>query len=118
MLIGEIEHRNRTPDGRYRHPSWRGLRPDRTPSDIPPPTAPQTVRSAAPLAPEQVRVDGAMQTPDGTWRVEALRRGDTHWYRIVHGDNIVDGLTITGVQELLHEASIDLADLTDADPAA
>jgi bifunctional non-homologous end joining protein LigD len=31
ILVGEVEHRNWTPDGRLRHPSWRGLRADRTP---------------------------------------------------------------------------------------
>ncbi|WP_227013407.1 DNA ligase [Pseudonocardia sp. EC080625-04] len=29
-LIGEIAYRQRTREGRFRHPSWRGLRPDRT----------------------------------------------------------------------------------------
>ena len=28
-LIGEIAYRQRTPEGRFRHPSWRGLRLDR-----------------------------------------------------------------------------------------
>jgi hypothetical protein len=32
----------------------------------------------------------AMQTPDGAWRVEVVRRGRTHWYRIVHRDNQLD----------------------------
>ena len=31
-------------------------------------------------------VEGAMQTPDGAWRVEIVRRGHGRWYRIVHGD--------------------------------
>ncbi|WP_019812074.1 non-homologous end-joining DNA ligase [Saccharomonospora halophila] len=29
-LVGEVEHRQWTADRRLRHPSWRGLRPDRT----------------------------------------------------------------------------------------
>jgi ATP-dependent DNA ligase len=34
-LVGEIEHRQWTRlDNRLRHPSWRGLRPDRSPNDI------------------------------------------------------------------------------------
>ncbi|MBB5867675.1 bifunctional non-homologous end joining protein LigD [Allocatelliglobosispora scoriae] len=33
-LVGEVEFRNWTPDGRLRHPSWRGLRPDRHPDEI------------------------------------------------------------------------------------
>jgi bifunctional non-homologous end joining protein LigD len=32
-LVGEVEYRTRTPDGRLRHPSWRGLRPDREPRE-------------------------------------------------------------------------------------
>jgi bifunctional non-homologous end joining protein LigD len=33
-LVGEVEYRNRTPDGRLRHPAWRGLRPDRDPTEV------------------------------------------------------------------------------------
>jgi bifunctional non-homologous end joining protein LigD len=33
-LVGEVNYRNRTPDGRLRHPSWRGLRPDRDPEEV------------------------------------------------------------------------------------
>jgi bifunctional non-homologous end joining protein LigD len=32
-LVGEVTYRNQTPDGRLRHPSWRGLRPDREPGE-------------------------------------------------------------------------------------
>jgi len=32
-LVGEVEHRQWSADGRLRHPSWRGLRPDRDPRD-------------------------------------------------------------------------------------
>jgi bifunctional non-homologous end joining protein LigD len=66
----------------------------------------------------RIHGDGVMQTTDGTWRVEAVRRGSTHWYRIIHDDNTIDWLTITDVEHLLHQAGIDLGDLTDADPAA
>ena len=31
-LVGEVTYRNWTPEGRLRHPSWRGLRPDKTPA--------------------------------------------------------------------------------------
>jgi hypothetical protein len=55
----------------------------------------------------------AMQTPDGAWRVEVVRRGRTHWYRIVHGDNQLDWLTIAAVGRILGEAGIDLADLVE-----
>jgi bifunctional non-homologous end joining protein LigD len=33
-IVGEVEYRSWTPDGRLRHSSWRGLRPDRDPEDI------------------------------------------------------------------------------------
>lgn len=38
-LVGEVEYRNRTPDGRLRHPSWRGLRADKEPRDVTVPPA-------------------------------------------------------------------------------
>ncbi len=61
-----------------------------------------------------------MQTPDGAWRVEIVKRGRARWYRILHGDNEVDWLTIAAVQRILTEAGIDKADLyeTTARPAA
>lgn len=33
-LVGEVRYSERTSDGRLRHPSWRGLRPDKTPDDV------------------------------------------------------------------------------------
>lgn len=33
-LVGEIEYRAFTADGRFRHPSWRGLRADKDPADV------------------------------------------------------------------------------------
>jgi bifunctional non-homologous end joining protein LigD len=33
-LVGEVEYRSMSRDGRLRHPSWRGLRADKTPSDL------------------------------------------------------------------------------------
>jgi bifunctional non-homologous end joining protein LigD len=32
-VVGEVEYRSFTDDGRLRHSSWRGLRPDRRPSE-------------------------------------------------------------------------------------
>ena len=63
-------------------------------------------------------VEGAMQTPDGRWRVEVVRRGRTHWYRIVHGDDVIDWLSITAVERILDEAGVDRRLLIDAGPAA
>lgn len=34
VLVGEVAYRTMTPDRRLRHPSWRGLRPDRTPDEV------------------------------------------------------------------------------------
>ncbi|WP_280380625.1 non-homologous end-joining DNA ligase [Nocardia wallacei] len=33
-LVGEVTFTERTSDGRLRHPSWRGLRPDKTPAEV------------------------------------------------------------------------------------
>jgi bifunctional non-homologous end joining protein LigD len=33
-VVGEVEYRTFTPDGRLRHSSWRGLRPDRRPDEV------------------------------------------------------------------------------------
>ncbi|WP_329110161.1 non-homologous end-joining DNA ligase [Micromonospora sp. NBC_01699] len=33
-LVGEVVYRTVTPDGRLRHASWRGLRPDRDPDEV------------------------------------------------------------------------------------
>jgi bifunctional non-homologous end joining protein LigD len=39
-VVGEVEFRNWTPDGRLRAPSWRGLRSDKDPADLEPEPAP------------------------------------------------------------------------------
>jgi hypothetical protein len=59
-----------------------------------------------------------MQTPDGTWRVEAVRHDREPWYRIIHGEDVIDWLSIAGVQQILAQAGVDLATLTEVDPAA
>jgi hypothetical protein len=63
-------------------------------------------------------VEGAMQTPDGAWRVEVVRRGRTRWYRIVHGENVLDWLSIAAVERILDEAGVDRRLLREADPPA
>jgi bifunctional non-homologous end joining protein LigD len=70
-----------------------------------------------------VKIVGALQTPDGQWRVEAVRENrslpnrkpyiSSH-YRLVHGDNVIDSLSIGTVQRLLAEAGVDMADLAEA----
>ncbi|WP_433796430.1 hypothetical protein [Actinoplanes sp. CA-252034] len=67
-LVGRSRSATGHPDGRLRHPSWRGLRTDRSVSSArrhPDPAVP----------PATGRVQGAYETPDGRWRVEAARRG-------------------------------------------
>lgn len=61
-----------------------------------------------------------MQTPDGVWRVEVYRkpRSTTWWYRLVHGDNVVEDLSIASVERLLAEVGYDLADLEEVHEVA
>ncbi|GIE52156.1 hypothetical protein [Actinoplanes nipponensis] len=63
-------------------------------------------------------VEGAMHTPDGAWRVEIVRRRQTRWYRIVHGDDVIDWLTIASVERILDQAGVDRRLLVETDPAA
>jgi bifunctional non-homologous end joining protein LigD len=108
VLIGEVAFRNWTSDNRLRHPSWRGLRTDRSPASV------RRIPEPVP-APPQGTVIGAMQTRDRQWRVEAVRRGERDYFRLIHGDNILDGLVIGSLQRLLAEAGVDMADLVEAD---
>ena len=57
-----------------------------------------------------------MQTPDGKYVVEVYRQrlSPTFWYRLRHGDNTVESLTLTTVQRLLEEAGYDWSELQDA----
>jgi bifunctional non-homologous end joining protein LigD len=64
-----------------------------------------------------VKILDAMQTPDDLWRVEVVQRGRTVFYRLVHGDDVIDGLAIATLQRLLAEAGVDIGDLV-AEPAA
>jgi bifunctional non-homologous end joining protein LigD len=45
-LVGEVEFRVWTPDGRLRAPSWRGLREDKDAADLEPEAAPDSVPEA------------------------------------------------------------------------
>jgi bifunctional non-homologous end joining protein LigD len=105
-LVGEVAFRNWTPDGRLRHASWRGLRPDRPPSAATRPPAPEPV------------LKGAMVTPDGAWRIEVVSRAGVESLRVVHGENVVEGLDLAGVEKLLRARGIDMRTLTPVAPAA
>jgi hypothetical protein len=61
-----------------------------------------------------LEVESALQTPDGAWRVEVVKRGRTRWFRIVHGDNEIDWLALASVERILKDAGVDLGDMIDA----
>lgn len=63
-------------------------------------------------------VEGAMQTPDGQWRVEIVRRRGVRWYRIVHGEEVQDRLSIAAVERILDEAGVERHTLVEIDPPA
>ena len=139
VLVGEVAFRNWTPDGRLRHPSWRGLRTDRSPlaarrTDAPaaaaPPGPAPGFPGPAPTGPAPAAavpspggrpesVEGAYETRDCRWRVEAVRRGRNQFYRLVNvpTGNVVDGLSIATVERLLTEAGVEMADLVPAGTA-
>jgi bifunctional non-homologous end joining protein LigD len=106
LFVGEVAYRSWTPEGRLRHPSWRGLRPDRRPEEV----------HRLPSLPEQPPevVEGTMATSDGHWHVDVVRRGAVRWYRVRHDDNVLDGADIDDVQRMLTRAGVDLSDLTEA----
>jgi hypothetical protein len=88
-----------------RHPSWRGLRPDRTPA--------AARQQPAPTVPAPVTVEGALATPDRRWRVEVIQRNGLRSYRLLYADNVIDGLDLTAVEDLLGRAGINLGDLVE-----
>ena len=63
------------------------------------------------------KVEYALQSPDGEWRVEIVKRGRTQWYRLVHGDSILDWLAQATLERTLHQAGVDLADLVEVPEA-
>jgi bifunctional non-homologous end joining protein LigD len=129
VLVGEVAFRNWTPDGRLRHASWRGLRPDRSPGEarrqpapavaapavaapvVAAPVVAAPVVAAPVVAAPGTLVEGALESPDRRWRVEAVRRDGHRSYRLLHADNMVEGLDLAAVQRLLAEQDVDLADL-------
>jgi bifunctional non-homologous end joining protein LigD len=93
-LVGEVEYRTLTHDGRLRHAVWRGLRPDRDPEEIriafPPGAAPppvtraragaaaeardRTPPAAEPERPDRAATDAELAALDaldrkGSWRI-------------------------------------------------
>lgn len=39
--------------------------------------------------------------------MEVVRRGRTRWYRIVHGEDVQDWLSIAAVERILDDAGVD-----------
>jgi hypothetical protein len=55
---------------------------------------------------------------DGRVRVEVVDRGGLQSFRVVHGDNVLVGLDISGVEALLAQMGIQMDALKVVDPAA
>jgi bifunctional non-homologous end joining protein LigD len=64
-----------------------------------------------------VRVRGALETPDGAWRVEVVQERAAFHYRILHGDDVIERIPIASVQRILGDAGVDMADLIEASHA-
>jgi hypothetical protein len=61
-----------------------------------------------------VTIEGAMQTPDGSVRVEAVSAGRRYWYRVQVGETVYEPLSVAAVGQLLTELGVDRADLVAA----
>jgi bifunctional non-homologous end joining protein LigD len=59
---------------------------------------------------------GAFVSPDGRWRVQAVRDGHTSWYRILRdGQTYADGLMRREAERMLRlDAALSLADLRES----
>jgi hypothetical protein len=67
------------------------------------------------------KVESAMETPDGYWRVEVIRYGHRErWFRVIHGTTVLtENAAIGTVEYLLGDAYADLAPVpVDRDGAA
>lgn len=65
-----------------------------------------------------MKIRGALQTPDGQWRVEVVQRGSSIFYRLIHSENVVEGLAIATLLRLLAEAGVDMADMVEVPEGA
>jgi bifunctional non-homologous end joining protein LigD len=101
-MVGEVAYRTWTADGRLRHASWRGLRPDQ------PVTAARRVAAPPPV------VTGALATADGRWNVEVVRRDGYQSYRIRHAGSVLEELGLADVERILRAAGVSLADLRES----
>jgi hypothetical protein len=70
-----------------------------------------TPRPGADTEPACGEVTGALQAPDGAWRVEIVHSAGNNFARLIHGDDVIDALSITSVKQPLGQAGINMADL-------
>jgi hypothetical protein len=54
-----------------------------------------------------------MATPDRKWRVEVIQRDGQRSYRLLHAGNVIDGLDLAALEQLLGRAGVDLGDLVE-----
>ena len=100
VLVGEVSYRSFSDDHRLRHASWRGLRPEKFP------------RETRPVSGPAETVELTMSSRDGAWLIEVIRVGSVTFYRITHGDDVVDRIAdVEQVKALLERARVRLADL-------
>jgi hypothetical protein len=60
------------------------------------------------------RIQGSFSTPDGLWRVQAIRERGRFWYRLWHVDRVYqDQLVIGTVEYFLTLNGVDWADLVE-----
>jgi bifunctional non-homologous end joining protein LigD len=64
-LVGEVEFRNWTPDGRLRAPSWRGLRSDKDAADLEPEAAEVSVPEPVEDEPEEAQPRNVLVEVEG-----------------------------------------------------
>lgn len=58
-----------------------------------------------------VEILGAMQTPDGQWRVETVRQRDQEWLQVVHEGVAIQFLSLESARAILKKAGVDWAEL-------
>lgn len=63
------------------------------------------------------RIVGRMRTPDGHWTIEAVHDHRSDWYRLVHGERVMeDRLVIGSLTYFMEQYGIDAAGLIEESP--
>jgi bifunctional non-homologous end joining protein LigD len=90
-LVGEVEFGEWTGEGRLRHPTWRGLRPDKSPKDVRrEEPRPAEVAEEPPAAP-RARPTGSRPKADGKAKV-----------KVNAGPVVVEGVELTHPDRVLY----------------